>query len=77
MCLGVVEVECSGVVNIFLLDGFFVVMVVEVELVVGCCEASPVVFKCWSGMGDFWKRFSMSLDANAFSVDTFLFGMVI
>ena len=41
-------------VNISLLGEFFVVMVVEVELVVGCCEANPVVFKCSNGMGNFW-----------------------
>ena len=29
-------------------------MVVEVELVVGCCEASPVVFKCSNEMDNFW-----------------------
>ena len=45
-----VEVDCPGVVDIMVLGGVFVVDVVEgVELVVGCCEASPVVCK-WKGI---------------------------
>ena len=56
MCIGAVEVDCAGVVDILVLDGVFMVEVVEgVELVVGCvvrrvvrlvlCEAGSVVFQ--------------------------------
>ena len=52
LCIGAVEVDCAGVVDILVLDGVFMVEVVEgVELVVGCvvrlvlCEAGSVVFQ--------------------------------
>ena len=48
--IGPMEVECSGVVEIFVLGGFFVVVVV-VELVVGC--VARLVLWCLNGRGDF------------------------
>ena len=56
LCIGAVEMEWAGVVDILVLDGVFMVDVVEgVELVVGCvvrrvvrlvlCEAGSVVFQ--------------------------------
>ena len=49
--IGAVEMDCSRVVEIFVLGGFFVVVVVEVELVVGCvvqpirgCSMGGVIF---------------------------------
>ena len=50
LCIGAVEVDYTGVVDIMVLGGVFVVDVVEgVELVVGCSDASPVVCK-WKGI---------------------------
>ena len=54
--LGVVEVDCSGVVcfmmegDIFVLAGVFVVMVVEVELFVRCVV--NLVWWCLNEKGD-------------------------
>ena len=37
LCIGAVEVDCIGVVDILVFSGFFVIEVLEeVELVVGC-----------------------------------------
>ena len=49
--IGAVEVDCSGVVEIFLLGWFFVVVVVEVELVVECVVR--LVLWCSNGRGIF------------------------
>ena len=51
VCFGVAEVECLGVVDTFMLGGDFVVVVVEVELVVGC--VLKLVLWCSNGRGDF------------------------
>ena len=49
--IGAAEVDCSGVVEIFVLGRFFVVVAVEVELVVGCVVR--LVLWCSNGRGDF------------------------
>ena len=51
--IGAMEEECSGVFEIFVLGEFFVVVVVvvEVELVVGCVVR--LVLWCSNGRGDF------------------------
>ena len=52
LCIGVLEVECLGVVDILVLGGVFVVEVVEgVELVVGCVVR--LVLWCVNGRGYF------------------------
>ena len=56
LCIGAVEVDCPGVVDILVLGGVFVVKVVEgVELVVGCVVRHLVrlVLWCVNGRGYF------------------------
>ena len=48
LCIGVLEVDCVGVVNILVLGGVCVVEVVEgVELVVGCVVRHVVRLVLW------------------------------
>ena len=49
--MGAVEVDSSGMIEIFMLGRFFVVAVVEVELVVGCVVS--LVLWCSNGRGIF------------------------
>ena len=43
LCIGAVEMDCTGVIDILVLDGVFMVEMVErVELVVGCVVRSVV-----------------------------------
>ena len=51
LCIGMVEVYCAGVVDILVLDGVFVVEVMEWSGSGSgvCCEAYPVVRK-WEGI---------------------------
>ena len=51
VCLGAVEVDCSGVVDLFALGGNLLVMAVEVQLVVGCVV--KLVLWCLNVKGDF------------------------
>ena len=44
--------DCSGVVNTFVLGGDFVVLVMEVELVVEC--VLKLVLWCSNRRGNFW-----------------------
>ena len=75
--IGTVEVDCTGVVDIMVLGGVFVVEVVEgVELVVGCVVR--LVLWRGNGRGCFLCCFSlMSFEMNGLSVGGCLFGMVI
>ena len=77
LCIGMVEVDFTGVVDIMVLGGGFLVEVVEgVELVVGCFVR--LVLWCANGRGYFLCRFSLMLvEMNALSVGGCLFGMVI
>ena len=79
--VGVLEVDCVGLVEILVLGGVFVVEVVEgVELVVGCVVRRVVrlVLWCVNGRGYFLRCFSpKSVEMNGLSVGGFLFGMVI
>ena len=79
--VGVLEVDCVGLVEILVLGGVFVVEVVEgVELVVGCVVRRVVrlVLWCVNGRGYFLRCFSLkSVETNGLSVGGFLFGMVI
>ena len=52
VCFGEMEVDCSGVVDTFVLGGDFVVLVVEVELVVEC--VLQLVLWCSNRRGNFW-----------------------
>ena len=51
LCIGVVEVDCAGVVDMLVLGRVFVVEVMEWSGSGSgvCCEASPVVCK-WEGI---------------------------
>ena len=49
--IGAVEVDFSGVIDIFVLGGIFVVVVVEAELMVGCVLS--LVLWCSNGRGIF------------------------
>ena len=52
LCIGEVEVDCTGVVDILVLGGVFMVEVVEeVELVVGCVVRLDLW--CANRRGDF------------------------
>ena len=52
LCIGEVEADCTGVVDILVLGGIFMVEVVEeVELVVGCVVR--LVLCCANRRGDF------------------------
>ena len=74
--IGAVEVDCSQVVEIFVLGGFFVVMAVEDELAVGCVV--QLALWCSNGKGDFLWCFSlMSVEMNGLSVGACFFGTVI
>ena len=77
LCIGALEVDCEGVVDILVLGGVFIVGVVEgVELVVGCVVR--LVLWCVNERGYFLCRFSLkSVEMNGLSVGGFLFGMVI
>ena len=76
MYLGAVEVGCSGVGDISVLGGVFVVVGVEMELVVEYLVR--LVLWCSDGRGDYLGRFSLILvEANGLSVGVCLFGMVI
>ena len=69
--------DCTGVVDIMVLGGAFVMEVVEeVELVVGC--VMRLVLWCANGRGYFLCCFSlMSVEINGLSVGGYLFGMTI
>ena len=77
LCIGAVEVDCTGVVDIMVLGGVFVVKVVEgVELVVGCVVR--LVLWCTNRRGYFLCCFNlMSVEMNGLSVAGCLFEMVI
>ena len=76
LCMGALEVDCAGVVDILVLGGVFVVEVAEgVELVVGCVVR--LVLWCVNGRGYFLCCFNLKLlEMNGLSVGGFLFGMV-
>ena len=79
--IGVLEVDCVGMVEILLLGAVFVMEVVKrVDLVVGCVVRRVVrlVLWCVNGRGYFLCCFSLNLvEMNGLSVSGFLFGMVI
>ena len=81
LCIGVVERDCTGVIDILVLDGVFMVEMVErVELVVGCVVRSVVrlVLWCVNGREYFLGHLNRKLvEMNRLSVSGFLFGMVI
>ena len=81
LCIGAVEMDCTGVIDILVLDGVFMVEMVErVELVVGCVVRSVVrlVLWCVNGREYFLGHFNQKLvEMNRLSVGEFLFGMVI
>ena len=81
LCMGVLEVDCVGVVDTLVLCAVFMVEVVEgVELVVGCVVRRVVrlVLWCVNGRGYFLRCFSLkSVKMKGLSVGGFLFGMVI
>ena len=68
LCIGALEVTCTGVVDIMVLSGVFMVEVVEgVELVVGC--VLRIVLWCVNGRGYFLCQFSLMLvEMNGLSV---------
>ena len=68
LCIGAVEVDCTGGIDIVVLGRVFVVKVVEgVELVVGCVVR--LVLWCANGRGYFLCCFSlMSVEMNGLSV---------
>ena len=64
LCIGVLEMDCVGAVDILVLGGFSVVEVVEgVELVVGCAVRRVVrlVLWCVNGRGYFLCCLSLKL----------------
>ena len=79
--MGVLEVDCVGVVDTLVLCAVFMVEVVEgVELVVGCVVRRVVrlVLWCVNGRGYFLRWFSLkSMEMNGLSLGGFLFWMVI
>ena len=78
LCIGAVEVDCTGVVDIMVLGGVFVVEVVEgVEQVVGCVVR--LALWCANGRGYFLCRFSLMLvEVNGQSVnDVWLYNNII
>ena len=79
--MGVLEVDCVGVVDTLVLCAVFMVEVVEgVELVVGCVVRHVVrlVLWCVNGRGYFLRCLSLkSVEMNRLSVGGFLFEMVI
>ena len=77
LCIGAVEVDSTGVIDIIVLGVVFVVEVVErVELVVGCIVR--LILWCANGRRHFLCCFSlMSVEMNELSVGECLFGMVI
>ena len=79
--MGVLEVDCVGVVDTLVLCAVFMVEVVEgVELVVGCVVRRVVrlVLWCVNGRGYFLRCFSLKLvEMNGLSVGGFLFWIVI
>ena len=79
--MGVLEVDCVGVVDTLVLCAVFMVEVVEgVELVVGCVVRRVVrlVLWCVNGRGYFLRCFSLkSMEMNGLSLVGFLFWMVI
>ena len=81
LCIGVLEVEFVGVVDILVLGAVFIVEVVEgVELVVRCVlrRVLWLVLWCVNGRGYFFCCFSLkSVKMNGLSVGEFLFGMPI
>ena len=81
LCMGVLQVDCVGVVDTLVLGAVFVVEVEEgVELVGGCVVRRVVrlVLWCVNGKGYFLRCFSLKLvEMNGLSVGGFLFGMVI
>ena len=81
LCMGVLEVDCVGVVDTLVLCAVFMVEVVEgVELVVGCVVRRVVrlVLWCVNGRGYFLRCFSLkSMEMNGLSLGGFLFWMVI
>ena len=81
LCMGVLEVDCVGVVDTLVVCAVFMVEVVEgVELVVGCVVRRVVrlVLWCVNGRGYFLRCFSLkSVEMKGLSVGGFLFGMVI
>ena len=81
LCIGGVEMDCTGVIDILVLDGVFMVEMVErVELVVGYLVRSVVrlVLWCVNGREYFLGHFNQKLvEMNRLSVGEFLFGMVI
>ena len=81
LCIGVLEVDCVGVVDFLVLGVVFMVEVVEeVELVVECVLRRVVrlALRCVNGRGYFLSCFSLKLvEVNGLTVGGFLFGMVI
>ena len=75
--MGVLDVDCVGLVDALVMGVVFVVEVVKgVELVVGCVVR--LVLWCVNGRGFFLCCFSLKLvEMNGLSVGRFLFGMVI
>ena len=88
LCIGVVEVvgvwrigaverDCTGVIDIMVLGGVFMVEMVEGEELVVECVMRPVLW-CVNRRRYFLCRFSlMSVEMNELSVGGCLFGMVI
>ena len=80
-CIGVLEVEFVGVVDILVLGAVFMLEVVEgVELVVRCVLRRVLWLVLWwvNGRGYFFCCFSLkSVKMNGLSVGEFLFGMPI
>ena len=74
LCIGAVEVDWAGVVDILVLDGVFMVDVVEgVELVVGCVVRRVVRLAVWYVNG---RGYLKSVEVNGLSVGGFLFGQM-
>ena len=81
LCMGVLGVDCVGVVDALVLGEVFMVQVVEgVVLVVGCVVRRVVrlVLWCVNGWGYFLCCFSLKfVKMNGLRVGGLLFGMVI
>ena len=80
LCMGVLEVDSVGMVDILVLGAVFVLVVEGVELVVGCVVRHVVrlILWCVNGRGYFLRYFSLkSMEMNGLSVGGFLFWMVI
>ena len=76
LCIGAVEEDCEGMVDILVLGGVFVVEVVEGVEPVGCVVR--LLLWCANGRGYFLCRYILkSVEMSGLTLGGFLFGMAI